>query len=196
MGEYAEMVIDGVVCQECGEPIDNPIGCPTTCRGCRSGADDAPPFKPQRKRSDGPRFDAFSAACEAVGMVARYCHETHWQIIGGKNIVNFWPTVNKFKAEGKSGKAMLGDYHAAIKSAGAAVRKAIADPARPMIAIPVDCPTAWDTYAAHALGGILASTYMGCQDRELNITQIDTITDMAMLAADLMLAKKRERGEQ
>lgn len=41
MGEIAEMMIDGTMCQQCGVYIESPsMGIPRTCRDC----------KPKRKR--------------------------------------------------------------------------------------------------------------------------------------------------
>lgn len=36
MGEYAEMMLDGTMCQSCGEFINSDNGYPTSCRSCRS----------------------------------------------------------------------------------------------------------------------------------------------------------------
>ncbi len=37
MGEIAEMMLDGMMCQWCGECIDDPMGFPTVCAGCQAG---------------------------------------------------------------------------------------------------------------------------------------------------------------
>ncbi len=37
MGEIAEMMLDGTMCQWCGEFIDDPMGFPTVCAGCQQG---------------------------------------------------------------------------------------------------------------------------------------------------------------
>ena len=37
MGEIAEMMLDGMMCQWCGECIDDPMGFPTVCAGCQQG---------------------------------------------------------------------------------------------------------------------------------------------------------------
>ena len=35
MGEIAEMMLDGTLCQWCGELIDDAMGFPTVCAGCQ-----------------------------------------------------------------------------------------------------------------------------------------------------------------
>lgn len=37
MGEYADMIIDGEVCQECGTYIGEAAGYPRTCKSCKPG---------------------------------------------------------------------------------------------------------------------------------------------------------------
>ena len=39
MGEIAEMIIDGTLCQQCGEFIGEPVGYPRTCTGCSNDKD-------------------------------------------------------------------------------------------------------------------------------------------------------------
>lgn len=40
MGEIAEMILEGELCQECGEFMDGATGHPRTCRACRSAGPD------------------------------------------------------------------------------------------------------------------------------------------------------------
>ncbi len=35
MGDIADMMLDGTMCQMCGEFIGDPVGYPITCAGCR-----------------------------------------------------------------------------------------------------------------------------------------------------------------
>jgi len=39
MGEYAEMMLDGTCCSQCGEFLDANTGYPTLCGGCESVLD-------------------------------------------------------------------------------------------------------------------------------------------------------------
>ena len=34
MGEIADDIVDGVICQECLQPLDEPTGYPVTCEEC------------------------------------------------------------------------------------------------------------------------------------------------------------------
>ena len=36
MGEIAEMMLDGTMCQQCGEYIGEPVGYPIYCENCES----------------------------------------------------------------------------------------------------------------------------------------------------------------
>jgi hypothetical protein len=52
MGEYAEMMLDGMVCQWCGEFLGEGDGYPVACAGCQSAegvnqnGQKAPAYKP------------------------------------------------------------------------------------------------------------------------------------------------------
>ena len=37
MGEVAEMMLDGTLCQQCGEYIGDAVGYPRTCVDCEAG---------------------------------------------------------------------------------------------------------------------------------------------------------------
>lgn len=37
MGEIADMMIDGILCEECGEYIGDAVGYPRLCSGCSHG---------------------------------------------------------------------------------------------------------------------------------------------------------------
>lgn len=45
-------------------------------------------------------FNDFKKKCEAEGMDARECTEFHWQIFGGKVLLNFYPTKGTAYAQG------------------------------------------------------------------------------------------------
>ena len=34
MGEIAEAILDGILCEQCGEYMGDAVGYPRTCRGC------------------------------------------------------------------------------------------------------------------------------------------------------------------
>lgn len=40
-------------------------------------------------------YQSFAAAVEAAGLEPRCCNEIHWQILGGKFVVNFYPHTKR-----------------------------------------------------------------------------------------------------
>lgn len=46
MGEYAEMMLDGTCCSQCGEYIGTDNGFPTVCAGCGGNDWDTDPHEP------------------------------------------------------------------------------------------------------------------------------------------------------
>jgi hypothetical protein len=49
MGDIAEMMLDGTLCEQCGTYMGNAIGYPRVCRGCNP-AKPAPAAKKPKKR--------------------------------------------------------------------------------------------------------------------------------------------------
>lgn len=49
MGEYADMVINGEVCQFCLEPLSSDNGYPSTCAGCMQDEVEEKPKDPKVK---------------------------------------------------------------------------------------------------------------------------------------------------
>lgn len=39
MGDVADMIIDGTLCQHCGQFIGEPLGYPKSCSGCSNNND-------------------------------------------------------------------------------------------------------------------------------------------------------------
>lgn len=53
MGEIADMMLEGAMCQECGEFIENALGFPGLCAGCSARARKREPAakkKPPQKK--------------------------------------------------------------------------------------------------------------------------------------------------
>ena len=46
MGEYAEMMLDGTMCEGCGEYLGGSEGFPVRCSGCREEPDPAARYVP------------------------------------------------------------------------------------------------------------------------------------------------------
>ncbi len=61
-----------------------------------------------KKKNGSPvnfTFDDFAGLCVS-GITAKRCHDTHWQLVGGRRVVNLWPTTGKMMLDsGESGKA-------------------------------------------------------------------------------------------
>lgn len=45
MGEIAEMMLEGEICEVCGGFLDDPTGFPTTCAGCLGETVDAAEYE-------------------------------------------------------------------------------------------------------------------------------------------------------
>ena len=81
------------------------------------GYEDEPPFQPEPP-PDGS-FAAFAAQVEAAGLTARDCGGWHWQIRGGKQLVNVWPDTKKgFRMQVAGQCATGGNIKLAIERAG------------------------------------------------------------------------------
>jgi hypothetical protein len=54
-------------------------------------------------------FDDFAGVCNGR-MTARACSQSHWQLLGGRRIVNLWPTTGKVMLDsGESGRVRTVD---------------------------------------------------------------------------------------
>lgn len=63
MGEYAEMMLDGTLCQVCGVFMGHqPPGFPLTCRGCESPAHRSPAVEKVKCPTCGKRVKAVGLA--------------------------------------------------------------------------------------------------------------------------------------
>lgn len=50
MGDIAEMTLDGILCQKCGDFLGEPVGFPRTCTLCRPRRDGAGSLRRQKDR--------------------------------------------------------------------------------------------------------------------------------------------------
>lgn len=67
MGEIADMMLEGAMCQWCGEFLENAAGFPTICRGCQGqhGVNaHGEPTKKRRKKKNRSKPRGLSAADE------------------------------------------------------------------------------------------------------------------------------------
>ena len=68
MGEYAEMMLDGTCCQQCGDFIGSDNGFPTFCAGCASEVDDDFTHIPVTGQSPLVSCDICGKRVKAVGL--------------------------------------------------------------------------------------------------------------------------------
>lgn len=64
MGEIADMMIDGTMCQVCGEFLGDPQGYPITCDGCKSRGDDPNDVSLANKPRDPKTVECPEPLCE------------------------------------------------------------------------------------------------------------------------------------
>ncbi len=115
MGEIADAMLDGTVCQECGVFIEEPPanGIPRHCTDCRR----ASRGKGKRMKKTRLTWAEFSQAVATAGrgLNARHCAEHHWQIQGGDWLVNCWPNSNRGFVMQKDGEqSRVGSLREAI----------------------------------------------------------------------------------
>jgi hypothetical protein len=56
MGDVADMMLDGTLCQTCGEYLGNPTGYPRSCRSCGGDKGAGPfDFRPTKKLKPAPK---------------------------------------------------------------------------------------------------------------------------------------------
>jgi len=78
MGEYADLIVDGSICQMCGTPFEHAAGYPQTCREC--GSWNPQQIKAERRQLAAEQFDAAQRLADLHGLVLRRCTESHYQL--------------------------------------------------------------------------------------------------------------------
>lgn len=75
----------------------------------------------------GMLFEDFKREVGACGLQPIFCNDHHWQIAGGKQLVNFWPRADgRLRFAVDNHKAQTGTLAEALKLAGAPVSGAAA----------------------------------------------------------------------
>ncbi len=106
MGEYADYILNGDDCQECGQHIGEGNGYPRSCAGCggkqaqsSGGGKRARNARKRRRRRERDRqkkeliLSNLHQAGKSVGWTLHT--EVHWQkTINGQKL-DFWPTTKK-----------------------------------------------------------------------------------------------------
>lgn len=60
------------------------------------------------------KFDVFQREVTAAGLLVRQCSDSHWQIRGGKAIVNFYPATRRGDVMNIAGKSGESSSHSSI----------------------------------------------------------------------------------
>lgn len=87
MGEIADAVLNGDMCQECGEWIGAGDGYPRSCLGCRG-----------TKRISRRTAPKLTKPFRDVGFVVMR-DPFHWQARIGAHIINYWPTKSRWSID-------------------------------------------------------------------------------------------------
>lgn len=102
MGDIADMVLDGTLCQECGEYVGDDIGYPRSCAGC-SGDNNFITSKQEAKERKKERLEEFPKRFNSKQWKEwKQLSPYHFrQIIHGKNL-DYWPTTTRTQYDGKT----------------------------------------------------------------------------------------------
>ena len=93
MGEISEMMIDGTVCQICGEYMGEGEGYPVTCAGCadedapRNGMSGMTVYKMETNTEYLQRAGAFFTS---------FNNGLHLVVTSPQGLIDYWPSTNKF----------------------------------------------------------------------------------------------------
>ncbi len=94
MGEYAEMALNGDLCEGCGEWMGEGDGFARRCRSCKGTE------RPRivTRRRPGLTTDARLQQLTEMGATVDVKNDgLHWIIRKGEKRIDFWPTKESFK---------------------------------------------------------------------------------------------------
>lgn len=86
MGEIAEMMIDGILCEQCGEYIGGAVGYPRTCSGCDGSYNNEPA---EWKINEGKKIEAL----QGKGYQVKKFNDFHFRI---NNKIDVWPSTGRY----------------------------------------------------------------------------------------------------
>ncbi len=93
MGEYADMMLDGTLCQSCGEYLGDGDGFPVTCSGC-SGSD----FESSGKTKKLRNLEwSTNHLIEQNIKFTSHNKGVHLKVYRPAGIIDFWPSTGKYK---------------------------------------------------------------------------------------------------
>jgi len=106
-GDAAEMVLDGLVCEGCGEYLDEDApGHPRRCAGCGGfPSSSRPSQRRQAHRLRGPAHtldEKLRAKIKPFGELVQH-DPFHWQVKQGRvTLADYWPHKGKWRIDGET----------------------------------------------------------------------------------------------
>lgn len=104
MGEIAEMMLDGILCEQCGEYIGGSVGYPRPCAGC-GGHDNTPA---EWKMNEGKKIEALGGKGYSIQKFTSF----HFRI---NNKVDVWPSTGRYWVLGSKVKGKYYDIDSLLK---------------------------------------------------------------------------------
>ena len=106
MGEVADMLIDGILCEGCGEYIGSAVGYPRRCSGCGGGGYDTTPA--DWKIKEGEKIEQL----RSKGYTVQKFTDFHFRI---NNKIDVWPSVGKYWVKGTKVKGRYYDLNSLLE---------------------------------------------------------------------------------
>lgn len=101
MGDVADMMLDGTLCESCGVYVGNPVGHPRRCDDCGGGVDWLALREAKRAAKAG-RLDQFKARV-ATDPTWQVLSDNHFRkVVDGANRFDYWPSTMKVLWRGKT----------------------------------------------------------------------------------------------
>lgn len=117
MGEYADMVLEGILCETCGEYLGEGDGFPQKCGGCAgvAGFEHGLSIKATKKR----RLNDSTERLKDLGHTfTSHNNGLHLKVKSPVGIFDFWPSTGKYKRpRGDYGRG-VGNLVNELKQAG------------------------------------------------------------------------------
>lgn len=106
MGDIADMMLDGTLCEGCGEFLnEDPPGFPSYCEGCAPAA-----HAEEKKDKRASNREKSSAILAAKGICYKANNNgAHLVVTHGDMTVDFWPGTGKYirRADKKAGRGVF-----------------------------------------------------------------------------------------
>jgi len=105
MGEVADDILDGTLCQECGVYLGEGDGYPRSCAGCvgESSVDTAAIKRMEKQAKRAHAHAGYWRVLRDAGVTIVELSEYHWRL--PQYGIDLWPSTGKYKKTKASGKA-------------------------------------------------------------------------------------------